>query len=249
MTPFEAGAILCAGLAAGTINTIVGSGSLITFPLLLAFGYARLDANVSNTVGLVPGSISGAVGYRRELVGQRSRAIRLGVVAGAGGLTGGVLLLAFPGAFAAIVPVLIFVALVLVAAGPRLSRALAEHRHAEAHKSWPLALTMFGSAVYGGYFGAGQGIIMIALLTIFLPDGLQRLNGLKNVLAGVVNGIAAILFILVAPVHWDVAALIAVGSIAGGQVGARVGRRLPAPLLRLAIICVGVLAEVRLLTG
>jgi hypothetical protein len=112
-----------------------------------------------------------------------------------------------------------------------------------------LALTLFGTAIYGGYFGAGQGIIMIALLTIFLPDGLQRLNGLKNVLAVVVNGVAAIVFVLVAPVHWDVAVLIAIGSIVGGQVGARVGRRLPAPLLRLAIICVGVLAEVRLLAG
>jgi hypothetical protein len=249
MTPFEAGAILTAGLAAGTINTIVGSGSLITFPLLLAFGYAPLDANVSNTVGLVPGSISGAVGYRRELVGQRSRAIRLGLVASAGGLTGAALLRAFPGAFEAIVPVLIFVALVLVAAGPWLSRALVQHRHDEAHKSWPLGVTLFGTAIYGGYFGAGQGIIMIALLTIFLPDDLQRLNGLKNVLAVLVNGVAAILFALVAPVHWDVALLIAVGSIVGGQVGARVGRRLPAPLLRLAIICVSVLAEVRLLTG
>jgi uncharacterized membrane protein YfcA len=249
MTPLEAAAILCAGLAAGTINTIVGSGSLITFPLLLAFGYAPLDANVSNTVGLVPGSISGAIGYRRELVGQRSRAIRLGFVSGAGGLTGAVLLLAFPGAFAAIVPILIFVALVLVAAGPSLSKALAQHRHAEAHKSWPLGLTLFGSAIYGGYFGAGQGIIMIALLTIFLPDDLQRLNGLKNVLAALVNGVAAILFMLVAPVHWGVALLIAVGSIAGGQIGARVGRRLPAPVLRLAIICVGVIAEVRLLAG
>jgi uncharacterized membrane protein YfcA len=249
MTPLEAAAILCAGLAAGTINTIVGSGSLITFPLLLAFGYAPLDANVSNTVGLVPGSISGAIGYRRELVGQRSRAIRLGFVSGAGGLTGGVLLLAFPGAFEAIVPILIFVALVLVAVGPRLSRALAQHRHAEAHKSWPLVLTLFGTAIYGGYFGAGQGIIMIALLTIFLPDDLQRLNGLKNVLAALVNGVAAILFMLVAPVHWGVALLIAVGSIAGGQIGARVGRRLPAPVLRLAIICVGVIAEVRLLAG
>ena len=249
MTPLEAGVILGAGLAAGTINTIVGSGSLITFPTLLAFGYAPLDANVSNTVGLVPGSISGAVGYRRELVGQRSRAIRLGIVAGAGGLTGAVLLRAFPGAFAAIVPALIFVALVLVAVGPRLSKALAQHRHAEAHRSWPLALTIFGTAIYGGYFGAGQGIIMIALLTIFLADDIQRLNGLKNVLAALTNGVAAILFALVAPVHWDVALLIAVGSIAGGQVGARVGRRLPAPLLRLAIICVGIVAEVRLLAG
>jgi uncharacterized membrane protein YfcA len=249
MTPIEAAVILVAGLAAGTINTIVGSGSLITFPTLLAFGYAPFDANVSNTVGLVPGSISGAVGYRRELVGQRGRVLRLGVVAGAGGLTGGLLLRAFPGAFAAVVPILIGVALILVAIGPRLSRALAEHRHPEAHRSWPLSVTLFGSAVYGGYFGAGQGIIMIALLTIFLPDDIQRLNGLKNVLAVIVNGFAAVLFALIAPVHWDVALLIAVGSIVGGQIGARLGRRLPAPLLRATIICVGLVAEAKLLLG
>ena len=249
MTALEIGAIFAAGVAAGTINTIVGSGSLITFPTLLAFGFKPLDANVSNTVGLVPGSLSGALGYRRELVGQRSRAIRLGVASGAGGLTGALLLLAFPGAFADIVPILIAVALVLVAAGPRLSRALAAHRRADAHRSWPLMVLFYATAIYGGYFGAGMGIIMIALLTIFLPDDIQRLNGLKNVLAALVNGVAGILFICVAPVHWDVALLIAVGSIVGGQIGARVGRRLPAPALRIAIICVGVVAEVRLLVG
>ncbi len=249
MTPFEGGAILAAGLAAGTINTIVGSGSLITFPLLLAFGYAPLDANVSNTVGLVPGSISGALGYHRELVGQRSRAVRLGIVSGAGGLAGGLLLRAFPGAFAAIVPILIAVALVLVALGPRLSTALAAHRHADAHRSWPLATLLFLTAIYGGYFGAGMGIIMIALLAIFVPDDIQRLNGLKNVLAGLINGVAAILFVFIAPVHWDVALLIAAGSTVGGQLGAGVGRRLPAPLLRAAIICVGLVAEARLLLG
>jgi hypothetical protein len=247
VTPLEATAIFGAGLAAGTINTMVGSGSLITFPTLLAFGFAPLDANVSNTVGLVPGSISGAIGYRRELAGQRPRAVRLGIASGAGGLTGAVLLLAFPGAFAAIVPVLIAVALVLVAAGPRLSRALASHRHAESHRSWPLALLFYATAIYGGYFGAGMGIIMIALLTIFVADDIQRLNGLKNVLAALINGVAGLLFILVAPVHWDIALLIAGGSIVGGQVGARVGRRLPPSALRLAIICVGLLAEARLL--
>ena len=239
MTPLEAAVILAAGMAAGTINTIVGSGSLITFPILLAFGYPPVDANVSNTVGLVPGSVSGAIGYRRELVGQRGRAIPLGASAAAGGLTGAILLRAFPGAFEAIVPVLIGVALLLVAIGPRLSRALASHRHAEAHRALPLLLTLYGTAIYGGYFGAGQGIIMIALLTIFLPDDIQRLNGLKNVLAVIVNGVAAILFVLIAPVHWDVAL----------QIGARVGRRLPAPMLRAAIICVGLVAEARLIFG
>jgi uncharacterized membrane protein YfcA len=249
MTPFEAAVILAAGLAAGTINTIVGSGTLITFPTLLAFGYAPVDANVSNTVGLVPGSLSGAIGYRRELSGQRARAIRLGVVAGAGGLSGGLLLRAFPGAFEAVVPILIALALILVAIGPRLSTALSHHRHPEAHRSWPLSVALFGTALYGGYFGAGQGIIMIALLTIFLPDDIQRLNGLKNVLAGIVGGVAAILFILIAPVHWDVAVLIAIGAIAGGQVGARAGRRLPPALLRAMIICVGLVAEAGLLLG
>src|ERR1035437_2388218 len=119
MTPLEIGAIFAAGIAAGTINTIVGSGSLITFPTLLAFGYAPLDANVSNTVGLVPGSLSGAFGYRRELAGQGQRALWLGASSAAGGLTGAVLLITFPGAFAAIVPILIAVALVLVAARAR----------------------------------------------------------------------------------------------------------------------------------
>jgi uncharacterized membrane protein YfcA len=249
VTPIEAAVILAAGLAAGTINAIVGSGSLITFPTLIAFGYAPFDANVSNTVGLVPGAVSGSIGYRRELVGQRARAIRLGITAGAGGLTGALLLRAFPGAFEAIVPFLIGIALLLVVVGPRLSRTLAAHRHAEAHRSWPLTVTLYASAIYGGYFGAGQGIVMIALLTIFLPDDIQRLNGLKNVLAVIVNGVAAILFALVAPVHWDVALLIAAGSIVGGQIGAHFGRRLPAPLLRTAIVCVGLVAEARLLFG
>lgn len=249
MNPLEALAIFAAGLAAGTINTIVGSGSLVTFPTLLAFGYTPLTANVSNTIGLVPGSISGAIGYRRELRGQTQRAIWLGATSAAGGLTGAVLLLLFPGAFAEIVPILIAVALILVATGPWLSRRLAEHRHAEAHRSAPLAILWYCTAIYGGYFGAGMGIIFIALLTIFLPDSIQRLNGLKNVLAALVNGVAAVLFITLAPVNWLVALLIAAGSIAGGQIGAGVGRRLPPPVLRGAIIVVGLAAEAKLLLG
>jgi len=249
MTPLEIAAIFGAGVAAGTINTIVGSGSLITFPTLLAFGFRPLEANVSNTIGLVPGSLSGAYGYRRELAGQKSRAVSLGISSGAGGLTGAVLLLAFPGAFAAIVPILIAVALILVAAGPRLSKALAAHRHADSHRSWPLIVLFYATAIYGGYFGAGMGIIMIALLTIFVPDDLQRLNGLKNVLAALINGVAAVLFICIAPVQWTVVLLIAVGSIIGGQIGSRVGRRLPAPALRMVIIGVGLIAEARLLLG
>lgn len=249
MNPLEIGAIFVAGVWAGTINTIVGSGSLITFPTLLAFGFSPLTANVSNTVGLVPGSISGSIGYRRELTGQTQRAVWLGTSSAAGGLTGGILLLAYPGAFEAIVPVLVGIALVLVVAGPWLSRVLARHRHANSHRSWPLAILFFATAVYGGYFGAAMGIVMIALLTIFVPDTLQRLNAVKNVLGAIINGVAGLLFIAVAPLRWDVAVVIAVGSIFGGQLGAGVGRRLPPPVLRATIIVVGLVAEARLLLG
>jgi uncharacterized membrane protein YfcA len=250
MSPLEAIAILTAGLAAGTINTVVGSGSLITFPTLLAFGYPAVVANVSNTVGLVPGSLSGAIGYRRELAGQRDRAIRLGIAAIAGGLTGGLLLLALPqSAFERIVPILILGAVVLIAIQPRLSRAMGERRAAGREHTLPLAITIFLTGVYGGYFGAGQGVIQMALLSTFLSDGLQRLNALKNVLTVLINGVAAILFIAVAPVAWPAAILLAVGAIVGGQVGAIVGRRLPAGALRLAIIVIGTFVGVRLLLG
>ncbi|HLY15166.1 MAG TPA: sulfite exporter TauE/SafE family protein, partial [Candidatus Limnocylindrales bacterium] len=212
MSPIEALAILAAGLAAGTINTIVGSGSLITFPTLLAFGYAPVLANVSNTVGLVPGSLSGAIGYRRELGGQRGRVIRLGLAAAVGGLTGGLLLLVLPATtFQRIVPILILGSVVLIAIQPRLSRAMGDRRVAGAEHTVPLVITLYLTGIYGGYFGAGQGVIMMALLGVFLPDDLQRLNGLKNVLAVLINGVAALLFILLSPIAWPAAILLAIG--------------------------------------
>jgi uncharacterized membrane protein YfcA len=250
MSPIEAIAIVAAGLAAGTMNTIVGSGSLITFPTLLAFGYAPVVANVSNTIGLVPGSLSGAIGYRRELAGQRGRAIRLGTAAALGGLTGGLLLLALPeAAFEKIVPVLILVSVGLIAFQPWLSRALGDRRAVGREHTVPLVVTLYLTGIYGGYFGAGQGVIMMALLGVFLPDDLQRLNGLKNVLAVLINSVAAVLFIVFAQVAWAPAVLLAIGAVIGGQVGATVGRRLPANVLRLAIIGVGTVVGVRLLLG
>ena len=250
VTPLEGLAILAAGLAAGTINTIVGSGSLITFPTLLAFGYAPIVANVSNTIGLVPGSISGAIGYRRELAGQRARAVPIGIASVLGGLTGAILLLILPAsAFQRIVPVLILVACLLVAFQPRISRALASRRGG-AHDRSPLLLgAVYLSGIYGGYFGAAQGVILIALLGIFLSDGLQRLTGLKNVLQALVNGVAAVVFIVVAPVAWEAALLIAIGSIIGGQLGANFGRRLSPVILRAAIIVVGTVVATKLLIG
>jgi uncharacterized protein len=259
MSPFEVAAIVAAGAAAGTVNTIVGSGSLITFPTLVAFGYPPLVANVSNTVGLVPGTVSGALGYRRELVGQGSRSVRLGIAASLGGLSGGLLLLALPAtAFERVVPFLILLACGLIAFQGRLTAALA-HRRVEGAP--PSALLMGGvylTGVYGGYFGAAQGVILIALLGIFLPDNLQRLNAVKNVLAAFINSASAILFI-VAPllpglgglphVDWSVALLMAMGSIVGGQLGAFVGRRFSPLLLRGLIVVVGTVVGVKMLIG
>ena len=249
MSPAAALAILGVGLAAGTLNTIVGSGSLITFPTLLALGYPPVVANVSNTVGLVTGSISGAVGYRRELEGQRPRLRVLGVASLAGGVTGGLLLLALPASvFDRVVPVLILLAAVLVAVQPRLARRMAagEGASRRANGGAALFVGVLLTGVYGGYFGAAQGVILIALLGIFIDDGLQRLNALKNVLAALVNGIAALLFIAVADVDWAVAGLLAAGAIAGGQLGATLGRRIPPAWLRGVIVVVGVAVAVRL---
>jgi uncharacterized membrane protein YfcA len=253
VSPFEALAIFAVGLAAGTVNTIVGSGSLITFPTLLAFGYSPVVANVSNTIGLVPGSLSGAVGYRRELAGQRARLVYLGSASTAGGITGAILLLVLPGSvFRGIVPVLILLACALLVIQPRMSARVARRRSASdaskpAHGGPILLGTVYLTGVYGGYFGAAQGVILFALLGIFLDDDLQRLNAAKNVLAALVNGVAALLFIVASHIAWGPAGLLAVGSTIGGQLGAKLGRRLPSPVLRAGIIVVGVAVAIRLL--
>ena len=254
MTAYEAVAVLLAGVAAGTINTVVGSGTLITFPTLLAFGVPPVTANVSNTVGLVPGSVSGAVGYRRELEGQRARVLRLCVASFVGGTAGAVLLLVLPaGAFAAIVPLLILLGLVLVVLGPRIS-AWVPRRHPEAgglpeHGAWWVWPAVLLTGVYGGYFGAAQGVLLMAVMGIGIDETLQRLNAVKNVLAAIVNAIAGLVFVAVAHVDWRVAALIGVGSVVGGQLGATVGRRLPPAVLRVVIVVVGTVALVVFLAG
>ena len=188
MTWFEVVAILLAGVAAGTINTVVGSGTLITFPTLLAFGVPPVTANVSNTVGLVPGTLSGTIGYRRELSGQRDRVLRLAVASLTGGVIGAVLLLVLPAsAFSAIVPVLILLGCVLVLFQPRISAWVAR-RHEESgglseHGAWWVWPLVLLTGVYGGYFGAAQGVLLMAILGIGVPETLQRLNATKNVLA------------------------------------------------------------------
>lgn len=259
MDVLDAIAVLAAGIAAGGINAIVGSGSLITFPTLLALGYPPVVANVSNNLGLVTGNVSGAYGYREELRGQRGRLVRLGSASLVGAVGGGLLLLTLPPeAFAVIVPGLIVVALVLVVVQPRLQAWMRQRRDGRERNRrdggpW-LWLGVLGTGAYGGYFGAAQGILLIALLGIGLDDDLQRLNGVKNAMVSIVNGTAALLFIAMwmlgeTAISWWSVLLIAVGSTAGGLLGAKLARKIPPLLLRGVIVAVGLVAIVQLLWG
>ncbi|MGD9736117.1 MAG: sulfite exporter TauE/SafE family protein [Solirubrobacterales bacterium] len=242
MTPLEALAVLAAGFLAGGINAIVGSGSLITFPVLLAVGFAPVTANVSNSLGLVFGNLSAIWGYRHELEGQRRRWLVGGTGTMLGAIGGAVLLLTLPeGVFEAVVPLLILLAcaLMVLRPAPKLS-----HGSLSRHREVALLAVGFAVGVYGGYFGAAQGVILLAALRFLVPDHLQRLNGLKNVMVGIANGVAAVLFVIVAHVAWDAAALLAAGSIAGAHLGARYGRLIPDERLRWTVVAVGVAVAV-----
>jgi uncharacterized membrane protein YfcA len=257
-------AIFVAAVAAGTINAVVGSGSLITFPTLLALGYSPVVANVSNNIGLIPGNVSASFGYRRELAGQRRRLLPLALASFAGSLTGAVALLALPAdVFKLVVPVLIIAGCVLVLMQPKLSAAIATSDRRRAERAAPAAEAQDGPAparpravllgavfltgVYGGYFGAAQGVILVGLLGVFIADSLQRINAGKNVLVTIVNATAAVIFVIFAHVAWLVVGLIAVGSAAGGLIGAKVGRRLPPLALRIIIVTIGVISAVKLI--
>jgi uncharacterized membrane protein YfcA len=257
VTWLELLALAGAGAAAGLINTVVGAGTLITFPTLLALGVPPVVANVSNTIGLAPGSLSGALSMRAELTGQRDRVVKLGVASLIGGVAGAALLLGLPSsAFAAIVPALIGLGCLLVVIQPWLSGKLAERRGAadETQRgtgSWWLWLGILLTGVYGGYFGAAQGVLLLAIMGIALTETLNRINAVKNVLALMVNGIAGVVFAILpltpwaqpgAEVNWLVALVIAIGSVLGAQLGGRVGRRLPATIYRVIIVVVGVAA-------
>lgn len=257
MSPVEALWVLLAGVGAGTINSIVGSGTLITFPTLLLLGYPPLTANVSNNIGLVAGGASASWGYRRELAGQRALLTRLLPMSIAGSVLGAALLLVLPAsAFRAVVPALIVIALVLVIFGPRIQRAARARRApavgdvAEGASSASVGLQAGAllAGAYGGYFGAAQGVLLMGIFSALSRQPLQRLNGVKNVLVTFVNLVAAGAFLIFARDHvdWVVVALIAVGSLLGGLIGAHLGRRLPAPVLRAIIVVVGVVAIVKM---
>jgi uncharacterized membrane protein YfcA len=244
----EAILVLVAGMAAGTINAVIGSGTLLTFPILLAVGYPPVIANVSNNIGLVPGSMTAVYSYREELRGRRGKILRYASATAAGALAGSLLLLALPeSAFEVIVPVLIAGALVLVVLQPRISAAVVARREkVKPHGGALLRLGVFLTGIYGGYFGAGQGILLFAMLGTALPDDLQQANALRNLLAGTANGVAAVVFIAVADVAWEPAVLLALGAAGGGVIGARVGRRLSATAMRAVVVVVGLTAIARL---
>jgi uncharacterized membrane protein YfcA len=260
MTGWEMVAVAAAGFAAGGINAVVGSGTLVTFPVLLAVGLPPVTATVSNSLGLVAGNLTGAIGYRRELRGQRGLLLRLLPASILGALTGAFLLLHLPASsFEAIVPVLIGLAVVLVAVQPALQRRLRKRlpsgddgmeRRIGPGRVVALFTGAYVTGTYGGYFAASQGVLQIGIFGLLLREPLQRLNAIKNVLTTAVNAVAAAAYIVVATdrVDWRAAALIAAGAIAGGYTGARFGRRLPAPVLRTAIVILGLVAIAVLLT-
>lgn len=248
MTWWHGVIIAIAGVWAGTINTVVGSGTLVTFPVLVALGYPPVTATTSNAIGLVPGSITGAYGYRAEITGSARRLVRWSVMSALGAVGGTALLLSLPeDAFETIVPFLVGLALLLVVVQPMLTTWLRGTR-ADTRPTWPLLPLIFLVGVYGGYFTAAQGILLVGVMGLLLDEPLQRLNGYKNVLAAVVNVVAGAVYAVVAPVSWPVVAILAVSSTIGGVVGARIGRRLSPTVLRIVIVVVGLVAIVRLVT-
>lgn len=239
--------LAAAGFAAGAVNAIAGGGSLISFPALLAAGYPSIAANVTNSVALLPGYLGGSLAYRRELAGQGGRIRALAATSALGAAAGAVLLLVSPAAlFEAIVPWLILAACLLLALQPRAAAIAWRHRD-HARPGVALHATLFGAALYGGYFGAGLGIVLLALLGILLADELQRLNALKGVLSLLIAAVSAVGFAVFGPIAWDAALIVGGACLLGGAVGVRVARRLPAPLLRGAVVAYGTAAAIALL--
>jgi uncharacterized membrane protein YfcA len=260
MTGWEMVAVAAAGLAAGGINAVLGSGTLVTFPVLLAVGLPPLTATISNSVGLVPGNLAGAIGYRRELRGQRHLLVRLIPASVLGALTGAFLLLNLPASsFERVVPVLVAVAVALVVVQPALQRLLIRRREA-AGKAAPtrigparmagLFTGAYATGSYGGYFSASQGVLQIGIFGLLLPEPLQRINAIKNVLTTAVNAVAALTYMTVAAdrLDWRAAGLVAAGALVGGYGGASIGRHLPPSVLRGAIVVLGVVAIVVLVS-
>lgn len=252
MTSAEQLLVLLAGLGAGVLSSTVGVASLLSFPALLALGLPPVTANVSNTIGLIPAGVSGSVGYREELRVHPAATRRVLLVCAIGAVFGAALLLALPsGVFEALVPWLILFTCLLVGIQPRLSAWLRRHQGSDpgprVHLSGPTTLMAGVTGVYGGYFGAGAGVMMVAVLGLGTDIELRVVNGLKTMSLMVGNLVAGGIFVVVADVDWRAAALLAAGSVVGGYVGARIGRRLPDAVFRTCVVIAGVLTAVLML--
>ncbi len=248
LTTSHAILLVLGGVGAGIFNGVAGGGSLISFPLLLGLGYPALTANITNTVGIWPGYLASAAGYRREIGDQRSRLLRLSPVALAGGIGGALLLLTTSEAtFASVVPWLVLGAAALFAVQPLLRRALDRGSAHPRTRPVLLVVGVFAASVYGGYFGAAMGVMFLAVLGLALPVSIAHTSGLRAVLSMIVNGIAAVVFVIHGGLAWEAAGWLALGSLLGGFAGARLALALPAPALRVVVVVVGVGTAVKLL--
>lgn len=236
---------------AGAVNAVAGGGSLISFPALLAVGYPAVTANITNTVALCPGYVGGTIGYRRELAGQRGRVVALGLTSAVGAVAGSwLLLVSSPEVFERIVPFLILAACALLALQRQLARVVQRHAGTSPEglgQALPLHVFQFIGAVYGAYFGAGLGIMMLAVLSIFLADTLQRLNALKGVMSLVINVVGAVYFAIFADVVWFAVAIMATAALIGGRMGVALARRLNDQALRWMVVAFGVAVAIRLM--
>lgn len=241
-------ALAGAAFVAGAVNAVAGGGSLISFPAIVAAGYDTRRSNITNSVALWPGYAGGSWGYRAELRLQRRRVAMLSVPSIAGALAGAILLVSTPAsAFDAVVPFLILFACVVMVFQERLAAFAAHHQltsTSDSHIPVSLHAITFLLATYGGYFGGGLGILMLAALGIFIPDDIQHSNALKGLLSAVINGAAVLYFLAFGNVIWTVALVMAVGALLGGYAGVYVARRLGRQWLRAAVVVYGVAAAV-----
>jgi uncharacterized membrane protein YfcA len=242
--------LVLGGLAAGIFNGVAGGGSLVSFPLLLALGYPALTANITNTVGIWPGYLGSAAGFRTELSDQRGRMARLSPVALLGGVAGAILLLTTSSAvFTRIAPWLVLGASLLFASQPLVRRALGDASHTSNTRRLPLLAGTFAASVYGGYFGAGMGVMLLAILGLALPDSIARTSSLRTGLSILVNGVAAAVFLIHGGLAWEAVGLLAGGALVGGWIGARVALAMPATLLRVIVVAIGLGTTVKLLVS
>lgn len=246
MTGAESALVAVAGFLAGAVNAVAGGGSLISFPALVAVGLPTLDANVTNTTAVWPGYLGSAAAYRSELADQRDRLRSLGLTAALGGAAGAAILLVAPDdVFDAVVPFLVLLGSVLLSLQPRIALLVRARTEIDASgQRLQLHAAVFAAAVYGAYFGGGLGVILLAVLGIFIADHLQRLNGLKSALSLLINTIALVAFALFGPVDWIAVAIVAPASLLGGYAGARLARRLSADVLRTTVVVLGVVVAV-----